>query len=175
MNDKLYKVKVNNKEEHQVSFDGSDNIINVDNRVSEWDIISIKKGANPSFHILKDNKSFTAEVLEADYSTKSFVIRINGNKYSVVVKDRFDGLLHDLGMDIQASARIDNLKAPMPGLVLDVRVSEGQQILKNDPIIVLEAMKMENILKAQADGTIKMINVKKGDKVEKNQVMITFE
>jgi acetyl/propionyl-CoA carboxylase alpha subunit len=175
MSDKLYKVKINDKEEHQVSFDGADAIISVDNKVSEWDIVSIKKGATPSFHILKDNKSFTAEVLEADYVNKSFVIRVNGNKYSVVVKDRFDGLLHDLGMDTQSSARIDNLKAPMPGLVLDIRVSEGQQFYKNDPIVVLEAMKMENILKAHADGIVKKINVKKGDKVEKNQVMITFE
>jgi acetyl/propionyl-CoA carboxylase alpha subunit len=174
MSDKLYKVEINNKAEHQVSFDESGSVIKVDEQVSVWDIISIKMGATPAFHILKDNKSFTAEVLEADYSGKSFVIRINGNKYSVVVKDRFDALLHDLGMDTQSAAKLDNLKAPMPGLVLDVRVSEGQQVLKNDPIIVLEAMKMENILKAQADGIVKNISVKKGDKVEKNQVMITF-
>lgn len=174
MSDKLYKVKVNDKHEHQVLFDASGKIINVDNITSEWDIISIKKGANPTFHIIKDKKSFTAEVLEADYSTKTFIIRINGNKYSLVVKDRFDGLLHDLGMDTLASTKLDNLKAPMPGLVLDVRVSEGQEVKKNDPIIVLEAMKMENILKANSDGIVKNISVKKGDKVEKNQVMITF-
>ena len=93
----------------------------------------------------------------------------------MVVKDRFDGLLHDLGMDMQSSAKLDNLKAPMPGLVLEVRVSEGQEVKKNDPIIVLEAMKMENILKAHADGVVKNISVKKGDKVEKNQVMVNFQ
>ncbi len=172
--DKLYKVKVNDKTEHQVVFDASGNIKELDNNNSVWDIVSIKKGSTPSFHILKDNKSFFAEVMESDFTNKTFVVRINGNKYSLNVKDRFDGLLHDLGMDNLSAAKLDNLKAPMPGLVLDVRVSEGQEIKKNDPIIVLEAMKMENILKAHADGTVKTISVKKGDKVEKNQVMITF-
>jgi acetyl/propionyl-CoA carboxylase alpha subunit len=63
----------------------------------------------------------------------------------------------------------------MPGLVLDIRVIEGQKISKNDPIIVLEAMKMENILKATSEGIVKKINIKKGDKVEKNQVLVSFE
>ncbi len=174
MNDKLYKAKVNHKSEHQILFDTTGEIISIDDIKSVWDIAIIKKGDTPTFHILKDTKSFTAEVVEADYATKSFIIRINGNKYSIMVKDRFDGLLHDLGMDSQTSSKLDNMKAPMPGLVLDVRVSEGQQVMKGDSIIVLEAMKMENILKAQADGTVKNISVKKGDKVEKNQVMITF-
>ncbi|MEI6816755.1 MAG: biotin/lipoyl-containing protein [Bacteroidota bacterium] len=171
--EKTYKVKINDADlEHQVSFDDVAKTITMDDKKSEWDVVVIKPGI---FHIIKDSKSYNAEVMEADYSTKSFLIRINGNNYSVVVKDRFDGLLHDLGMDVLASNKKEDLKAPMPGLVLDVRVSEGQQIGKNDAILVLEAMKMENILKAASDGIIKKILVKKGDKVEKNQVLVMFE
>lgn len=169
---KLYKVSVNNKAPHQFEFDETEKKVSLDNKPSEWDVVVIKKGI---FNIIKDNKSYNAEVLEADYQTKTFLIRVNGNKYYVGVKDRYDDLLHDLGMDTLSHHKIDNLKAPMPGMVLDIRVIEGQKITKNDPIIVLEAMKMENILKATSDGVVKKVNVKKGEKVEKNQVLVSFE
>ncbi|HSH65835.1 MAG TPA: acetyl-CoA carboxylase biotin carboxyl carrier protein subunit, partial [Bacteroidia bacterium] len=70
--------------------------------------------------------------------------------------------------------KINEIKAPMPGLVLDIRVNEGDSIQKGDAVIVLEAMKMENIIKSPVDGTIKKINVKKGLAVEKNQVLVQF-
>ena len=62
----------------------------------------------------------------------------------------------------------------MPGLVIDVCISEGDKIKKGDKIIVLEAMKMENIIKSPTDGIIKKINVNKGMAVEKNQILINF-
>ena len=60
----------------------------------------------------------------------------------------------------------------MPGLVLKVLVNEGQEFKKGDNLLVLEAMKMENILKAPVDGTVKGIKIKAGDKVEKNEVLL---
>ena len=62
----------------------------------------------------------------------------------------------------------------MPGMVLNILVTEGQDIKKGDPLIVLEAMKMENVLKSPTDGIVKKINVNKGIAVEKNQVLIQF-
>ena len=86
-----------------------------------------------------------------------------------------DELLHELGMDAIASTKVNDLKAPMPGLVLDILVKEGEKINKGDTLIVLEAMKMENSLKAIADATVKKISVKKGNTVEKNQVLVHLE
>ncbi len=79
-----------------------------------------------------------------------------------------------MGIDITAGKKVNYIKAPMPGLVLNVAVAEGQAIKKGDPILVLEAMKMENVIKAPADGAIRKISVNKGDKVEKNQVMVSL-
>jgi biotin carboxyl carrier protein len=62
----------------------------------------------------------------------------------------------------------------MPGLVLSVLVKEGDEVKKGDNLFVLEAMKMENIIKSPADVTIKSIKIKASDKVEKNQVLIQF-
>ena len=77
-------------------------------------------------------------------------------------------------MDLLTSNKASDLKAPMPGLVVDVTVSPGDQVKKGDKLLVLEAMKMENILKAPADATVKGVNISKGKTVEKNEVLIQF-
>jgi biotin carboxyl carrier protein len=63
----------------------------------------------------------------------------------------------------------------MPGMVLSVSVAEGQQVQKGDPLLVLEAMKMENVIKSPGEGTVKSIAVKAGAAVEKNALLIRFE
>lgn len=166
----MYKVNVNNKYSFAVDL-RSENEGKINGRDTAWDIIEIKNG---SFHVIKDHKSYTAEVVKADHAEKSFVISINGNRYTISVKDKFDELLKTLGMDNLNSAKINEIRAPMPGLVLDIKVSEGSSVKKGDAVVVLEAMKMENILKSPADGVVKKINVKKGTAVEKNQVLINF-
>ena len=80
--------------------------------------------------------------------------------------------IKSLGIDAGAEKKINDIKAPMPGLVLKVLVKDGDVIKKGDNLLVLEAMKMENSIKAPADATIKAVKITAGDKVEKNQVMI---
>jgi len=70
---------------------------------------------------------------------------------------------------------MDNVKAPMPGLVLDILVEPGQSVQKGDNLLILEAMKMENIIKASGSGVVKNIPVHKKDAVEKNQLLIEME
>ncbi len=166
----MLKVKVNNKTEHQVVFD---NVTggSIDGTEFSWDIAEVKNG---SFHVIKDAKSYTVEVIKADHTEKSFLVSVNGNKYQLQVKDKYDELLKSLGLDNMNASKVNEIKAPMPGLVLDLRVSEGDKVQKGDPVLVLEAMKMENIIKSPADGIIKKINVKKGIAVEKNQVLVYF-
>jgi len=130
---------------------------------------------NHGFHIVKDFRSYRVNVVEADYETKTFTIRVNDNYYELSAKDRFDLLLEELGMEDLAASKANDLKAPMPGMVLDVVVNAGDTVSKGDKLIVLEAMKMENSLKAEADATVKSILAEKGKAVEKNQVLIEFE
>ncbi len=167
----MLNVNINNKFDYQIEFDGQSGKLIANGKSFDIDLLEIKNG---SFHVLKNNVSYNVEVIEADYLTKNFIIKVNGNNYSVVVKDKFDTLLHDLGMDKLSGAKTSEIKAPMPGLVLEIRVTVGQEIKKGDPVIVLEAMKMENILKSPTDGIVKNIGVTKGDKVEKNTVLVSF-
>jgi acetyl/propionyl-CoA carboxylase alpha subunit len=167
----MYKITVNTKFNYSVEPVPDNKSGKINGKAETWDAIKIKEGL---FHIIKDNKSYTADVVKADYAEKSFVISVNGTHYRLAVKDKFDELLKSLGMDILADKKINHILAPMPGLVIDVSVKEGASIKKGDPLIVLEAMKMENILKSPVDGIIKKVNVSKGSIVEKNQVLIQF-
>ena len=157
----MLKAKVNNKFDFVIDEETEKDI----------DIIEVKEGV---FHILKDNRSYNAEVLKANKEEKSFVIRVNGNKYTVRIKDKYDELLKELGIDITSALKVKEMKAPMPGLVLEVQVKEGDAVKKGDALVVLQAMKMENILKSPADAVVKKIHVKKEDTIEKNQSLISF-
>ena len=127
------------------------------------------------FHILRDNKSYRVDVVKADYAAKTFTIRVNDTMYDLSAKDRFDLLLEELGMADMVSNKANDLKAPMPGMVLDIIVSAGDTVVKGDKLVVLEAMKMENVLKAEGDAVVKAIHAEKGKAVEKNQILVEFE
>ncbi|MFZ5552986.1 MAG: acetyl-CoA carboxylase biotin carboxyl carrier protein subunit [Bacteroidota bacterium] len=127
-----------------------------------------------SFSVILNHKHYQVELVKSDKENKNPVLRVNGTKYVLEVKDEYDALLAMLGMSGNAKA-VKDLKAPMPGMVLDVLVNSGDKIAKDQPLVVLEAMKMENVLKSPADLVIKEIKVKKSNAVEKNQVLLLFE
>jgi biotin carboxyl carrier protein len=137
-----------------------------------WDIAQVAEGY---FHILHNNKSYKAEVVKSDRATKSFTLKINNRIHTVEVKDKFDLLLEKLGMSANVAGKVNNIKAPMPGLIIDIKIQPGDTVQMNDPLLILEAMKMENVLKSPGEGIVKTVTVKKGDKVEKNQVLIEFQ
>jgi len=161
-NNKQFKVELNKE--------GNSGLLN--GEAFNWDVIHIKEN---SYHIIKDNQSYNVEVLSIKAEEKSFFLKVNGIKYKFTAKDKYDELLHSLGMDNLARSRVSDLKAPMPGLVLDVSVGAGESVSKGDGLLILEAMKMENIIKSPTDGVIKSIVVSKGETVEKNQLILNFE
>ena len=126
------------------------------------------------FHMLFNNRSYNVDVLKMNREEKTLVVKINSVKFSLQLKDKYDELLHTLGLDNLATKKVNDIKAPMPGMVLKILVSEGDQVKKGDALIVLEAMKMENILKSPTEGVIKRIAAVQGTAVEKNQFLIQF-
>ncbi|MGB0369330.1 MAG: biotin/lipoyl-containing protein [Flavobacteriales bacterium] len=134
-----------------------------------WDVSTISENV---YHVIKDNQSYNVEVLEAEPGTHR--IKVNGNVYEAETIDKFDELLKKLGMEKGGVGKVNELKAPMPGLVLEVSVEVGATVAKGDRLLVLEAMKMENVIKSPTDATIASIEINKSETVEKNQVMIRF-
>ncbi len=161
MNNTPFQVKVN-----EVSYEITP---------SEVDALDIIAQGDNSFHILKNQKAYKAEIESVDYKSKTFVFKINGTKYTSKISDKYDRLIDQLGMKIGAVQKVGDIKAPMPGLVLEVSVEVGTQVAKGDKVMILEAMKMENVIKAAGDGVVKAIHITKGTAVEKGQILIEME
>ncbi|MFN8296579.1 MAG: acetyl-CoA carboxylase biotin carboxyl carrier protein subunit [Chitinophagales bacterium] len=166
------KYKVYYKEDlaHEIELDNHQ--IKIDGKPSEIDLVKI---LDNKFHILENHKSHSIEIIHADYALKRFSIKVNNNIYDLNLQTELDVLLDKMGMSAAANEKMDNVKAPMPGLVLDILVEKGQTINKGDNLLVLEAMKMENIIKASGTGIVKDIKINKKDAVEKNQLLIEVE
>jgi len=101
-------------------------------------------------------------------------VTIDGRRTEVHVQDERDLLLEEFGLEDDLAGG-GAVVAPMPGLVLDVLVEEGDTVEAEQGLIVLEAMKMENELRAPAAGTVTAIHAAAGDAVDKNAVLIEVE
>jgi biotin carboxyl carrier protein len=170
MSEKIFNVTINGLKSKDISIRKGE--ITVDGRTFEADLSQISE---KEFHIIRNQRSYNVRVTGINRREKTVTLTVNGTKYHTALKDRLDDLLHSMGMDKAAAQKVSEVKAPMPGLVLRVMAEAGQSIKKGEPLIVLEAMKMENVLKSSADAVVKKISVAKGDKVEKNQVLLVME
>ncbi|WP_026451599.1 acetyl-CoA carboxylase biotin carboxyl carrier protein subunit [Aequorivita capsosiphonis] len=135
------------------------------------DVISDNKKSN----LIYNNKSVEVETLDADYVKRSYTVSINGNRYQVKLENQLDALISKMGLSLGNASVEDEINAPMPGLILEVNVSEGDTIKKGDFLCVLEAMKMENTLSAPRDGIVKSVNIAKGETVDKGMLLIELE
>jgi biotin carboxyl carrier protein len=126
------------------------------------------------FMVQLNQRQIVADVVSIDKQQKTVTLRMLSQKVTVQLKEPVDLLLEQLGMQQSSARKINQLKAPMPGLVVRILVEEGQAIKAGEPLLILEAMKMENVFKAPADVVIKQIKVSEKQAVEKNTEMITF-
>lgn len=161
----MIKVTVNGKKEFSIENN------TVDGNTINWDLLEIRDN---TFHIIKDNKGYNATVVSFNAEEKTMVVNVNGNDYEISIKDKYDLLLQQLGINAKSSSAVQNIKAPMPGLIINIAVKEGDEVKKGDSLLILEAMKMENVIKSPRDGSIKKINVALKQAVEKNQVLLEF-
>lgn len=147
------------------------NEINLQNLLASTEANAITKITNTIFEI----DSEVIEVLNVNFDTKELKIRHNHTTHILNYKNELDVVLDQMGIKRTFEALNTDVKAPMPGKVLDVVVSEGDEVKKGDAILILEAMKMENVLKAEGDCIVKKILVNTQESVEKNQILIELD
>lgn len=157
--EKKYGVVVNGETEFEFS----------EEEISSLDLQKISAS---KCHVLKNNKSYHTEFLSKDLNNKKYLIKINSNSYEVDISNDLDLLIKEMGLSLNNVQAVNDVKAPMPGLILDVMVKEGEEVKEGDYLLVLEAMKMENTLSAPRDGKVKKIHVKQGNSVEKDQLLV---
>ncbi len=162
----MLNIKVNNQD---FVYNAVSGVAMLDGKSVEADVVKLSP---TKFHLIIQQKSYSIELLEKAENSKTMRILVNGVKQEIAIKDKYDVLLSELGMDKLMTNKNNNIKAPMPGLVLRVIASEGDVVKKGDPLLVLEAMKMENVIKADGDGTVKRVAVEPKQVVEKNTLLI---
>lgn len=156
----MYKVTID-QHEFELKYDD----------IAQLDIID----SNQGLHLIDRNLSQEIRLLSCDMESKTLVIGLNGKEFIATIADEYDQLVDQLGFTKESAIVIKDIKAPMPGLVLDIVVTVGQTVEKGSQLVILEAMKMENVLKSPTDGVIKEIVVENGDAVEKGQLLIVLE
>lgn len=85
------------------------------------------------FHLLDKNRTYRINLLQADYKNKTLTVLVNGNKYELKIEDGYDRLVKEMGLLTTSSQKANSVKAPMPGLIIDIMVTEGQTISSGTP------------------------------------------
>ena len=156
---KNFKVNVNKTS----TFD-----LNIKN-IEDFDVVKLEES---KYHILNNNKAVIAEQINKDFNSKQYTISVNSNTYQVKNNNPLDQLIKELGFSLGNTKKLNDIKAPMPGIIIGIEVKEGDKIKEGDTLLILEAMKMENAITCPKDAIIKSVKVKTGDTVEKGKLLI---
>lgn len=159
--DKNFNVKVNES-------------FNFDLKDSDVDHLDLLKLSTSKMHVVNAHKSLNIQLEKSDFLNKNYTIKVNNNSYTVSISDPLDLLIKEMGFSSGTSKKSNNIKAPMPGIILSINVNEGQEVKEGDTLLILEAMKMENAIGAPKDGIVKSINAESGKTVEKGELIIEF-
>ena len=144
----------------------------INNKASQNDVLNLPDGM---LSFIQNNKSYTAVIEHINILDKEVQLNIDGHSFHIQINEPIDQLLSSMGLDLKAVKKLESVKAPMPGMVLKILVEPGQTIEKGDGLLILEAMKMENVLKASGTAKVKSIPVSPQTAVEKGTVLIELE
>lgn len=161
------KVAINNGSELEI--EELDEGLKINGKTQKYELSKKNDG---DYILIKDQRVYNISLLSHDEN--ELKMKINGTEISLNVKDHIAQILEDLGMDVTNDDVVNEITAPMPGAIIGVNVTEGQEVQAGEALLILEAMKMENIIKSPVNGVIEKIHVIKGQNVEKNHVLISF-
>ncbi len=145
-----------------------DKHVSVDGKVYEVDFESVS--GQPVYSLIVNGRSHESYIYQGD---DNWQVLLRGRLYPVTVEDEREKRLRAAAGGGVAETGEFHLRAPMPGLVVAISVTEGQSVKKGQVILILESMKMQNEIKAPRDGTIGRIRVKAGDTVEQKQMLLS--
>ncbi|MGC6413921.1 MAG: biotin/lipoyl-containing protein [Bacteroidia bacterium] len=124
--------------------------------------------------VITENKVYTLYCTYIDKENKTIAFLKNGENIKIELREPLDEILKSMGLEDAMTPKVSDVKAPMPGLVLEVHVKPGDPVKKGDTIVVLEAMKMENSIKSPVEAIVQSVSVEKGQAVDKNAVLVNF-
>jgi len=144
--------------------------VSVDGKIYNVDFETVS--GQPVFSLIVDGKSHEAYVQESD---ETWQVLMRGQLYPVKVEDEREKRLRAAAGGGVAETGEFHLRAPMPGLVVAIPVTDGQEVKKGQVLLILESMKMQNELKSPRDGKVSRIRVKPGESVEQKQALLSIQ
>lgn len=149
-------------------FDGESNSTTSDAVRIQWE--------NATFFSLEHNgKTYHGEVLSNRMEEGLLTVKLNHRVFDIRKSGPLDELIASMGLDVPKVRKLKQLKAPMPGRVVGIAVAVGTEVSVGEPLLTLEAMKMENVLKAEGVGVVKSISIEVNQVVDKGSLLIEFE
>lgn len=161
LHDKQYHIEINSNDAVQA--------VKLNGKKYQAELLKI---SDTLYSLIIDNFSHQ---LFIEQSSQGYVISIHGAKYKIDLEDERTHQIRQLIKSDEKSRGQTEIKAPMPGLIVSVNVKEGQEIKKGEALFIIEAMKMENEIRATDDGVIKKILKKERDSVEKDAILMVME
>jgi len=155
-----------------LSRDGSAYRVDVDGRVLNVDARNF--GDRDAFSLLIDNKSYLVEAAPVQPERGEYFARVLGRHYDVEVLDELMVAVRDAERSREHTGP-HLVRAPMPGLVVQVRVRPGARVSVGEAVVVMEAMKMRNELTSDVAGVVTSVTVSEGDKVDSQTALVTIE
>lgn len=139
------------------------------------DELNLFENGRNNFHLIHENNSHQASLIASNYLNRTYSIKVNSNIYDVEIQRPVDDFVNKMGYAVRSTKTVDSIKAPMPGIIIDLKVEKGQTVKEGDTLLILEAMKMENAIVCPKDTTIKEIYTSVGETVDKNKLLIDFK
>jgi len=127
------------------------------------------------FEVIYQGKSFKGEILNRDIENRKLRLKLNHRVFELKKRFVLDDLISELGLDKVKVKQLKEITSPMPGRILNIQVQVGDHVKVGEPILSLEAMKMENILKSDGEGVVKSVVIAKDQVVDKGELLIEFE
>lgn len=137
--------------------------------ITKLDIIPL---FNSNYNLIHNNKSFNLKPVESNFNSREYTVQVNKNYYNIKIENQLNSITKKLGFSHGHLKKPNEIKAPMPGIILNVLVKENEQVKEGDVLLILEAMKMENSITSPKNGIIKKIKIAKSSTVEKGQLLI---
>ncbi len=130
---------------------------------------------NPTKHVFEGTLDGTPFALTLENETEGTMLHYRGAQVRAIVCSAREAALHALLPEKTSTDTGKDIVSPMPGRVVLIEVKEGQEVKTGEPVLVVEAMKMENIIRTERDGIIDKIHVAADDNVAADEVLMSFE
>jgi len=134
-----------------------------------FDLIEIGPG---KYHLIHEDHNYLVEIDETEVDNGMLSLRVNGRIHHVQIETPLQRKIKALGINELNTGDGEVIKAPMPGKVLSVLVEEGDKIEADQDLLILEAMKMENVIKSTQEGIVDKVHVADNDTVNKNETLV---